>query len=239
MAIDINELVEELEVHAPAAVEVPRNPTDNTVRTSTIQRWAEDGAAQINQKRGVTTRKEEPIVTEAGVQEYALPPDYRQKGRLRRGLEAPMSSRSTLGIPDQGANIFGFGGGLPSGQEISASLDVIGRQRTGRMRREDTIELIGGQLRLLFPVEEGETIIFEYEAIDRDLANVPEDYFTLLLTWVRVKNLDWFFEKRGVNLATRGDGFIDQGMVALRQIRNELERQWQTGLEAIAPAGEA
>lgn len=232
MAITIADLVAELKVFAPEGVELPRDIDDNEVREQTILRWAQDAAWKINEARGKTTIKQTTIETVAGQQDYALPADART---VRRIIREQLGRDSTVyDVPDQrtviGAQPFGY---LPSGQAISGALDLIGRQNLSRQRREDSYELFEGQLRLLFPIVAGETIRIEYQVVDRSLNSLPDDYFELVLTYLRWKALDWFLGKHGAGIISTGDSLADDSMAVLNRQMHGLERQWIAALNAI------
>lgn len=235
MTIELAQLVQELQVHAPMGVEVPRDPDTNEVRELTIQRWAQEAARQINHRRGRTTVLETTITCVEDQQEYDLPAACRKVVRIERVAAQPRSTVEILGVPQQGP-FLGFGevGHIPSGQEISGAIDMIDRMRLQRVRREDQFSIFGGQLRLLFPIVDGEVIKVTYRAVDRTLAALPDDRFDLVMIYLQVRNLDWFIGKHA-HLSVSDDTFGDEGMAALYRRRGELQEMWTSALNGIGP----
>jgi hypothetical protein len=237
MTIAIQSLIDDLRVHAPMGIELPRNPDDNKVNVTVITRWAQDAAGALNGARGATTLKETTITTTADVQDYALPADCRSVVKIQRGFDAPAVSGVVLDVPIAQGPFLGYGnfGNLPSGQEISPAIDLINRQRLVRNRREDQWEMFGGQLRLEFPTVDGEQIRVTYNAIDRSLASLPDDYFTPLLIYLRWQTLEWYVQKYGVAIAQDGDRLTSDRVAVLNRQARVLEERWQGFLNGLTP----
>ena len=101
--------------------------------------------------------------------------------------------------------------------------------------REDDYEVFEGQIRFLFPIVDTEEVIVRYRAVDRTVTDIPDDYFELMLSYMLLKNLDWFIERNGANLSQDADAFTQDGMSSLFRRRAQLERSWMEGLNAIGP----
>lgn len=236
MTIEIDQLIDELKIHAPIGVEVPRDPNTNLVSESTIERWAADAAQAINERRGKTTTKETTVTLVADTVDYALPADCRDVIEIQR-RHATVQSTSVLGIPVSGYNgpTFSPFGNLPTGQEVSPALDAINRSRLAITEREDDFELIGGQLRLLFPIDAGEVIVVRYRAIDRSYAEVGDDRFTAILTYLLYQNLEWWLGKHGASIAQDHDALVPGELGTLYRRKAELESKWYLALNSIGP----
>ena len=234
MSISLSTLIDELKDRAPIGVEVPRRVSDNEVNEDTIERWAKDAAGQINKRRGKTTRKETTITTVKDQQEYDLPSDCRRVTGIIRSHVSDV--HELLNVPTQS---FALGvahfGQIPSGQEITGSLDVIHRNRMNRMKREDEFEHIGAQVRLLFIVQASEEIRLIYEAVDRSLSSVPEDRFELVMTYLLFKTIDRHIARNAANIVVDGDSLANDGMTVLVGQKLDKEREWVTGLNMIGP----
>lgn len=235
MAITKEQLLRELKQYAPVGVELPRDQATNQVDESIIVRWAQDAAGHINNRRARTTVVETTLTLTADEQDYALPEACREVKRVERNANAPQHANTCLGIPCTGHPIFGTGGMLPSGQGMSPALDLIARQQRTQNRREDDWELLGGQLRLLFPIVEGEVVRVRYTAIDRDYLTLPEDRFELLLTYCRWKAVDWFINRNASSVVQSGSRFGEEGMSSLARQERQLFGEWTSGLNAIGP----
>jgi len=234
MALDLNELIDALKIHSPDGVEIPRNQDDNQPHEPTIARWAADAAQAINAKRGRTTSLETTITTVDGTTDYAMPTGCREITRIRRDHGTTGGPREVAGIP---VNAYMSGmvpfGTLPSGQQMSASLDFLNRQQLGAVQREDTFELRGEKVRFLFPIRDGEQIIVRYEVVDRDLESIPEDRFELVLAYLKMKNLKWFIDKQGAAIAVDGDRLAGDSIMVLMRRMRDLDNEWTEGLNAI------
>ena len=235
MSINIDSLVASLQSHAPIGVEVPRLVDSNDIDEDTITRWAEDAAQTINERRGKTTLKEVVLTMVADTTEYDLPSDCREVKRIVR-RHATVQSSTILGIPSQGINL-GMGpyGTLPTGQEVTPSIDAINRGRLVNTAREDEFELIGGQIRMLFPIEAGEEIKVRYTAVDRSFENLSDDRYTMILDYILIQNLDWFFGVHGTGLAQDGDSFGQTQTSVLFRRKRDLEERWLAALNSIGP----
>lgn len=231
MPLSIDLLIDELQVHAPTGVELPRDQ-DNQVRTITLQRWAEEAARRINERRETTTVLETTIAVVAGQDEYDLPAQAREVLGVTRQHGTRVAEDL---IEVSGQPILGYApyGEIPSGQQVDASLDLVGRLSLARVIREDDFELIGGKLRLLFPLTAGENLVVTYRAIDGSLDSVPEDYFDKVLLYMRFRLLDWYVGVHGVNVAQDGAGFGIESMMNFRRLRDDLKRDWITELNSI------
>lgn len=230
MAFSLNDIISELETYSPLGIVLPRDSDTNEVKQDTIDRWAKDITQQINQRRSKTTLKEATIVLVEGVQDYSLPGDCRTVKSIVRNDGNPRPTREFGGTdPFMGGAFAGFGF-LPTGQDISPSLDLIQRQQLRRVHQEDEWEMIGGKIRFNFCIAPDEKVRVVYEAIDRDFTLLPDDHFSLVIDYCRWAVLDWHIGKTG--------GFDDrtnpEGMqIAFRQ-RAELDDRVKTKLNMLA-----
>lgn len=235
MTIAIADLISELKINAPVGLEIPRDPTTDAESTATMTRWAQDAAQQINERRNKTTLKETFITLVEGQTDYALPSGCRMVDRIDR-RHATVQSSEILGIPTQRYS-YGLGpfGTLPTGQEISPAIDHINRSRLTITEREDEYSLIGGLIRFLFPIEDGEDVKVVYREIDRDYAEVGDDRFTMLVEYMVFQNIDWYLNKHGVGFAQDHDTFGREATAVLFRRRQELHGKWLANLNAIGP----
>lgn len=226
MTIALDNIIAEMKMYSPEGVSLPRNPADNEVAEETIERWAEDAAQAINERRGITTLKEMVITTQAGVQEYSVADNTREVVKIER----QHARRPSAGLCD--STPFSA---LPTGQLISfhPSLDVIARQNAARTVREDDWEMFEGRIRFLFPTADGEKIRVTYRTIDRSLENVPEDRFSLVLTYCLWQNINWYVGKYGASIVQDGDRMGMEPLTALQRLARQLEHQWNNGLGGI------
>lgn len=235
MAFTVAQILAALEIHAPVGLELPRSPDTNEVDSATIERWVGDAAQKINDKRAKTTLKEYVLTTVADVQDYDLPSDCRTVSRITR---SSLNTRTqVLGVPIDalGGGFVGYGafGLLPSGQEVTGSIDLINRQRAAMIKREDDWEIFGGRIRLNFPVDDGEQINVEYRAIDRNLASLPDERFDLVLTYCLVKNLEWYIQRHAISVVQTGDSLTQNSLAAMIRIKADMEAAWVAGLNSI------
>lgn len=240
MALDFDTLLRRLKISAPVGMELPRDPDNNAIAEDVIAVWADDGAEKINERRGRTTLKETTVTTVDGVQDYTLPTDCRLVEGIIRNQLAPASGSTILGIPVTAAGMpvppLGMGqlyGMLPSGQEISPALDLINRQRLSAMRRENQWEIIGGVIRLLFPIVGGETLVIRYRAVDRTYADFGSDKLEPLVTYLLWKNMDWFLSKHAISVVQDGARLGVEGMAAMTRQKLDLESRWTTYLNGL------
>jgi len=234
VTIALASLIAELKDRAPIGVEIPRDITDNSVNEDTIERWALDAAGKINERRGKTTSKETDITLVEDQQLYDLPANCRRVTGIVRGQLS--DTHETLGVPRiEPALGFGHFGSLPSGQEITPGLDVINRTRIQRLRREDTHELLEGQIRFTFPITAGEVVRVRYVEVDRTLASVPDDRFELIMVYLLERTLDRHIGRHGANISVENDSFVDEGMATLIRQRADKQAEWIAGLNAIGP----
>lgn len=234
MAVDLPTLVDRLQVYAPAGIDLPRDPETNQVDSGIIGLWAADGVGEINKRRGTTTVKEVQLTITAGTTLYTLPADCREIIRLDR---EQMDGSQKTNILDMPSNSFGGWmptfGALPSGQEVSSSIDLIMRMRQERTKRENDWELIGTQIRLLFDPREGEPVTIRYRAIDRNLSSLTDDRFTLILLWCRIQVLDWWLVKRGLEGSILGEGPVPQMRQSVVLMKTQLMADWLLQLNSI------
>lgn len=234
MSVDLDTLIDELKDRCPVGVELPRSSSTNAISTTVIERWAKDAAGEINKRRRKTTRQETNITTVANTQEYDLPAECRKVIEIIRSHVA--DTYETLGVPNQ-SHTLGLAnfGSLPSGQEVSASLDLINRQRVNRMRREDAWEHVGTQIRLMFAIQANEVIRVIYEVVDRTLASVPADRFELVMTYLLLRTLDRHIGRQGANIIVTGDSLATDAMTVLNGQKLQKQDEWTTGLNRIGP----
>lgn len=237
MALTTEAMVELLEVYSPQGVSIPRDVDTNSPHLPTIEAWIADAAGAINTRRGKTTIKEVDITLLDGEQEYTIPADAREIIRIIRLTTGGTHTNEVLGVPiDFRGGIYpsNFGYGcLPSGQEISPSIDLLSRQRASQLDREDDFELYAGQIRFLFPIIADEVVRVKYRAVDRSLESVPDDYQMLILAYLRYQNLSWWLTKHGATIAIDGDRTVALPQTALNAMRRSAMEEWNTGLNAI------
>ena len=234
MAVDLDTLIDELKDRCPVGVELPRSAATNVISRAVIERWAKDAAGDINKRRAKTTRKETNITTVADTQEYDLPAECRKVVNIIRSHVA--DTYETLGVPNQRQllGIVDFGS-LPSGQQVTASLDLISRQRLTRMQREDEWEHVGAQIRFMFPIQAGEVIRVIYQVVDRTLASVPADRFELVMAYLLLRTLDRHIGRQGANIVVTGDSLATDAMTVLNGQKLQKQDEWTTGLNRIGP----
>lgn len=232
MAILLDDLITSLKIQSPLGSELPRDQTTNQIHIPTVERWAFDAAAAINEKRARTTLLEADITIIADQQEYDLPDGCRSVVKITRQVGLGFTDREVLEIPSQ--NQFGLAGCFPSGQSISPATDLIARQQLTRAHREDDFELIGATIRFLFVGDAGEVVKISYRVVDRTLASVPADRYELVLTYMQMKTIDWFIGKYGSGgIVVNHDRIsADSGSELIRR-RAELDRDWTAGLNSI------
>lgn len=240
MALDFDTLLRHLKIRCPVGMELPRDPSNNTIAEDIIAVWADDGAEQINERRGRTTLKETTITTVESVQTYTLPTDCRIVEGIIRNQLAPASGNTILGIPVTAAGMpvppIGLGmlyGQIPSGQEISPSLDLINRQRLSAMRREDQWEIISGAIRFLFPIIAGEGIVLRYRAVDRSYDTFGSDKIEPLVGYLLFKNMDWYLSKNAISVVQDGSRLGVDGMAAMTRQKLDLEARWNVYLNNL------
>lgn len=237
MAITIEDLIDLLSTYSPQGIDLPRDTDTNDPHTSLITSWAQDGAGAINARRGKTTCLETDITLVADQQEYDLPSNCREVIKIIRLTTGGTHVNEVLGVPiDFRGGLYpsNFGYGcLPSGQEISPSIDLLSRQRASQLDREDDFELYAGQIRFLFPIIADEIVRVKYRAVDRSIASVPDDYKMLLLAYLRYQNLNWWLTKHGASLAIDGDRTVTLPQTALNAMRRAAMEEWNSGLNAI------
>jgi hypothetical protein len=235
MAINIADLITELKINAPSGVEIPRTDL-NAEATSVMTRWAEDAAQKINERRGVTTMLETIITLVADTTDYSLPAACQTVHSIQR--ERSESPRiEVLGIPVSADSIMGPipNGFLPNGQSVTPSIDRIRRTNLQHIVREDQFEMIGGKIRFLFDIVAGEDVKVKYSAIDRSLANLGDDRFTMILNYMIVENIDYFIGRYGASISVDGDHFGADTIPALYRLRAERHGKWISELNSIAP----
>ena len=234
MSVSLTTLIAELEDRAPIGVELPRIVDTHEINEDVIERWAKDAAGEINKRRRKTTRKETEITTTENQQEYDLPDDCRRVTNIIRAHSS--DTYEILGVPQHGdaLGVASFGT-IPTGQEISGSIDLINRQKLGRMKREDGFEHIGTQVRLLFVVQAAEKVRVIYEAVDRSLESVPEDRFELVMTYLVFRTLDRHLGRNSVNIVADGDSLATESLTAMRGQMLTKQDEWFSGLNMIGP----
>lgn len=238
MTITLTALTKSLKMQSPTGIELPRDPERNDVHMPTIQRWVEDACGLLNAARRRTTLKETTITITADVQDYELPDAAREVVRIDRDADAPSNNTRILDIPFAQPPFLGYGsfGSLPSGQEISPAIDLINRQRVVRNRREDSWQMFDGQIRFLFPCTEGEKVRVTYRVIDRSLANLPDDYYSHVLLYLRIQNLEFYLERNSAQIVSDGDRLLPDRIASLTRTKFDLATQWTGVLNSIAPA---
>lgn len=211
----------------------PMNPV-RQLSSDILTRWAQQAAMRINERRGVTTRKETTITTTEGVQEYALPSTAVRVIEIRRQRYAPNTGARVLGVPVSDP----IGGLLsPLGRGVlSGSMDVIRRQQLAHVHRENEYELIGGMLRFTFPTVDSESITVVYMAVDTDFTALDKDrFFDLVLMYLRIQALDSGLQRRHGTPIVDGDSLTEETQIAvLRQMR-DLEGRFNATVEGLGP----
>lgn len=212
-------------------VPVDARPDNSDEDDALITGWFGDGASIINGRIGTTTQVSTTITLVEGQADYDLPGSWR---RLTQVIPVRPGVTQVLGVPVN-IDTVGAMGYLPSGQEITPGMDMINRIHRAQADDEVTYgcRLFAGKLRVEFRFSAGDQIRVEGLKSNRNVEDVPEDYWDLLVTYVRLQSIEAQIPILAATAATDGSGMQQRALGQLNAHRNVLLSKWRAGVAGI------